>query len=193
MKKVVKQEPVKLSASDFPLQMDCQVTLEEYQAYALWTSEETRKTVKKRTLISSAILFVAGVIVMFRGMNSTWVYHDWITILGVLAMVYGVLDLFYQFVMFPSVLKKQMAKEFAKDSRLNREMTFCFAEDRMISFYKGAHQGTFFFDEVVKRQENEQLLLLSLKNGKIIVLPKRVIAAAAPEVQKILAGLGKEA
>lgn len=193
MKKTVKQEPAKLSVEDFSLKMNCQVTLEEYQNYALWTSEETRKTVKKRTMISSAIFFIAGVIIMFRGMNSTWTYHDWITILGVLFMVYGVLDLFYQFMLFPSVLKRQMAKEFAKDSRLNREMTFCFADDRMISFYKGAHQGTFFFDEVLKRQENEQLLLLTLRNSKIIVLPKRVIAAAKPEIQHILATLGKEA
>ncbi len=193
MKKTVKQEPVKLSEADFSLKMNCRVTLEEYQNYAIWTSEDTRKTVKKRTMISSAAFFIAGVIIMFRGMNSTWTYHDWITILGVLLMVYGVLDLFYQFMLFPSVLKRQMAKEFAKDSRLNREMTFCFADDRMVSFYNGAHQGTFFFDEVLKRQENDQLLLLSLKNGKIIVLPKRVIAQAAPEIQHILATLGKEA
>ena len=192
MKKTVKQEPVKLSEADFSLKMNCQVTLEEYQNYAIWTSEDTRKTVKKRTMISSAIFFIAGVIIMFRGMNSTWTYHDWITILGVLFMVYGVLDLFYQFMLFPSVLKRQMAKEFAKDNRLNREMTFCFAEDRMISFYKGAHQGTFFFDEVSKRQENDNLLLLTLKHGKIIVLPKRVIAQAAPDIQHILATLGKE-
>ena len=62
----------------------------------------------------------------------------------------------------------------------------------MISFYKGAHQGTFFFDEVSKRQENDNLLLLTLKHGKIIVLPKRVIAQAAPDIQHILATLGKE-
>ena len=127
---------------------------------------------------------------MFRGMNSTWTYHDWITILGVLFMVYGVLDLFYQFVLFKTVLKRSVAKQFRSDERLGREMTFCFAEDRMISFYKGAHQGTFYYDEVDMRQENADIIMLTLKNGKVMVFPKRIVSKADVKIQKIIAGLG---
>ncbi|MBP1581500.1 MAG: hypothetical protein J6A26_03795 [Oscillospiraceae bacterium] len=190
MKKKVQQEAVKLTVQDFPLQMNCQVSLEEYQSYAVSSSEEQRALVRKRTMLSSAVLFIAGVIVLFRGLNSDWVYHDWITIGGVLLMAYSVLDLFYQFVLFKTVLKRQIAKEYEKDQRFGREMTFCFAEDRMISFYKESHQGTYFYDEILSKEEQGPVLLLKMKNGKIMVFPKRVIQGADPQIQAIISKFG---
>ena len=189
-KKEIKQEPVKLTVDDFDLKMDCQVTLEEFQAYALWGSEEAQKAAKKKTMIYSALFFLSGLFIMYRGMNSTWVYHDWLTILGVVLVAYSLLDLFYQFVLFKTVLKRSVAKQFRSDERLGREMTFCFAEDRMISFYKGANQGTFYYDEVDMRQENTDIIMLTLKNGKVMVFPKRIVSKADVKIQKIIAGLG---
>lgn len=190
-KKELKQEPVKLTVEDFPLKMNCQVTLEEYQNYAVWSSEEERATVRKRTMISSAVLMIAGVLVLLRGLNSDWVYHDWLTIGGILLMAYAVLDLFYQLLLFKTVLKRHMAKEYAKDPRFSREMTFCFTDDHMVSFYKGAHQGTFFYDEVVKKEQLHDICLLTLNSGKIMVFPNRVLEQADPQIKEIVAHLGE--
>ncbi len=190
-KKEIKQEPVLMSVEDFPLQMNCQVSLKEYQDYAIKSSEEERKKVKNKTLMTSALFLLSGAFIIYRGVNSTWVYKDWLTILGVLCVGYGLLDVFYQFVLFGTVLKRQIAKEFKKDERLSREMTFCFAEDRMVSFYKGSHQGTFFYDEVFEKEDCGAVLLLKLKNGKVMVFPKRVVEAADPQIRTIIDGLGK--
>lgn len=189
-KKEIKQEPVKLTVDDFDLKMECQVTLEEFQAYALWGSEEAQKAAKKKTVIYSTLFFLSGLFIMYRGMNSAWVYHDWLTILGVVLVAYSLLDVFYQFVLFKSVLKRSVTKQFKTDSRLSREMTFCFAEDRMVSFYKGAHQGTFYYDEVDMRQENADIIMLTLKSGKVMVFPKRIVNNADAKIQEIIAGLG---
>lgn len=180
----------KLTVEDFPLQMPCQVTLDEYKEYALWSSREDWKKAKKRCVIQSAILLAAGVIIVWRGLQKTWVYHDILTVFGILMIGYAVFDLVFQFLMFPTLLKRNVGKEFQKDSRLGREMTFCFAEDRMVSFYEGGHQGTLFYEDVIRREENQKMLLLSLKNGKNMVFPKRVINQAKPEIQDILARLG---
>ncbi len=190
-KKEIKQEPALLTVEDFPLQMDCQVSLKEYQNYAISSSEEERKKVKNKTLMTSALFLLSGAFIIYRGVSSTWVYKDWLTILGVLCVGYALLDVFYQFILFSTVLKRHIAKEFKKDERLSREMTFCFAEDRMVSFYKGSHQGTFFYDEVAEKEDCGEILLLKLKNGKVMVFPKRVIAAADPQIQTIINGLGK--
>ena len=190
MKKDIKQETGKLTMDAFPLQMECQVTLEEYQAYALWGSKEAQKQAKKKTLVLSAVLFLAGAVILYRGLQKNWVYHDLLTVFGILLMGYAILDLFYQFVLFKLVLKRNISKQFQKDERLKRKMTFCFAEDRMISFYKGNHQGTFFYDEVVQKQENDQIIMLTLKNGKVMVFPKRIVQQAKPEIQEIIARLG---
>jgi len=193
MKKEVKKEPVLMKAEDFSLQMPCQVSVEEYQNYAVWSSEEERKTVRTRTIATSIIFLISGALIIYRGLHSTWTYSDLLTILGVLLIGYGVLDVFYQFFLFKSVLKKHIAKEYKKEERYSREVTFCFAEDKVVSFWKGQHQATYYYDEVLTRKENEQLLLLTLKSGKILVWPQRVIKAASPEIQEIIARLGKEA
>lgn len=181
-----KMDGNKLRVEDFPLQMNCQVQLEEYQSYAIQSSEELRKQVKKRTVLTSAVLLIVGAVLMRYGVGSSWIYQDCITILGVLMMAYAVVDVFYQLFFFQIVLKRNIAKEYAKDPRLSREMTFCFAEDRMVSFYKGAHQGTFFYDEVQKTERLSDLLLLSLNNGKIMVFPYRVLEQADPKIREIL-------
>ncbi len=190
-KKEIKQEPALLTMEDFPLQMNCQVTLKEYQNYAITSSAEERKKVKNKTLLTSALFLLSGIFIIYRGVTSTWVYKDWLTILGVLCAGYAILDVFYQFILFGTVLKRQIAKEFKQDERLGRDMTFCFAEDRMVSFYKGSHQGTFYYDEVAEQEDCGDIQLLKLKNGKVMVFPKRVIAAADPQIQQIIHGLGK--
>lgn len=190
MKKEIKQEPIKLTVDDFPLQMQCKVSLEEYQNYALWGSEEAQNVAKKKSLKWGLVLILAGIAVLYRGLTSTWVYHDWLTIIAVLLMAYAVVDIFYQYVLFRSVLKHSIKKQYNEDSRLGREMTFCFAEDRMVSFYKGAHQGTFYYDEVTERQENDSILMLTVKSGKVIVFPKHIVEKAQPEIQNIIARLG---
>lgn len=191
MKKEQKKEPALLKVEDFPLQMNCQVSLEEYQNYAVWSSEEERKTVRTRTIATSIIFLISGALIIYRGLHSTWTYSDLLTVLGVLLMGYGLLDVFYQFFLFQTVLKRHIAKEYKKEERYSREVTFCFAEDKVISFWKGQHQATYYYDEVLSRKENEQLLLLTLKSGKILVWPQRVIQSAAPEIQDIIARLGK--
>lgn len=193
MKKEVKKEPVLMKAEDFPLQMPCQVKMEEYQHYAVWSSEEERKTVRTRTIATTIIFLISGALIIYRGLNSSWTYSDLLTILGVLLMGYGIIDVFYQFFLFKSVLRKHIAKEYKKEERYSREVTFCFAEDKVVSFWKGQHQSTYYYDEILSRKENEKLLLLTMKNGKILVWPQRVIKEASAEIQAIIAGLGKEA
>lgn len=193
MKKEVKKETVLMKMEDFPLQMNCQVSLEEYQDYAVWSSEEERKTVRTRTIATSIIFLISGALIIYRGLHSDWSYSDLLTVLGVLLMGYGVLDVFYQFFLFKTALKKHIAKEYKKEERYRREVTFCFAEDKIISFWKGQHQATYYYDEVLKRKENDKLLLLTMKNGKVLVFPQRAIKGAGAEIQNIIAALGKEA
>lgn len=193
MKKEVKKEPVLMKVEDFPLQMPCQVKMEEYQHYAVWSSEEERKTVRTRTIATTIIFLISGALIIYRGLNSSWTYSDLLTILGVLLMGYGIIDVFYQFFLFKSVLRKHIANEYKKEERYSREVTFCFAEDKVVSFWKGQHQSTYYYDEILSRKENEKLLLLTMKNGKILVWPQRVIKEADAEIQAIIAGLGKEA
>lgn len=189
MKKNIKQENTKLTVDDFNLKMNCQVTLEEFQEYALWGSEDAQKVAKKKSAISALFLSLAGAFLIYRGLTMNWVYHDWLTIIGVILIAYSLMDLFYQFVLFRAILKRSIVKQFNGDERLGRNMTFCFEDDRMVSFYNGNHQGTFFYDEVVKKQESQNIIMLTLKNGKVMVFPKRIIAQADSKIQKIIADL----
>jgi len=191
MKKKTQGPSPKRTADDYELQLRCQVSLEDYQDYALFTSQESRKKVRRRTLLTSSLLCVVGLLLAVGGTRSAWAYNDLITVLGVLTAVFALTDVFYQFFLFPSVLRRNIAKEYRKDSRLGREQLFCFGEDHMSSFYQGVHQGTFFYDEVLGRQENERLLLLSLKNGKILVFPKAQLAKAQPELRQLIDSLGR--
>lgn len=194
MKKKQKQQDSspKRTLEDYPLQLPCQVSLEDYQDYALFSSQESRKKVRRRTALTSAVLTVVGLLLAVYGSaKSSWAYNDLVTVLGVLVVAFALTDVFYQFFLFPSVLRRNIAKEYRRDSRLGRELIFCFGEDHMSSFYEGVHQGTFFYDEVLSRQENQRLLLLSLKNGKIIVFPKAQLAGAAPEIRQIIDSLGR--
>lgn len=192
-KKQKQQETTpKRSMEDYDLQLPCQVSLEDYQDYALFSSQESRKKIRRRTALTSAVLAVVGLLLALYGSTrSTWAYNDLVTVLGVLVLAFALTDVFYQFFLFPSVLRRNIAKEYRRDSRLGRELIFCFGEDHMSSFYEGSHQGTFFYDEVLSRQENERLLLLSLKNGKIIVFPKAQLAKAPAKVQQIIDSLGR--
>ena len=180
----------KLTVEDFPLQMLCRVTLEEYQNYAVWSSKESREKNKKKCLIQSAVLIVAGLIIVYQGLMKTWVYHDILTVFGILLIGYSLFDLFYQFIMFNTILKRTITKDFKKDPRLGRDMTFCFAEDHMASFYEGKHQGTFYYDDVIRKEEIQGLVLLSLKNGKTMVFPQHIIDGADPKIQEIISKLG---
>lgn len=189
MRKELKKETHQ-TVHDFPLQMNCQVTLEEYKKYALWAGQKDRGKTKKRCVIQSAVLLAAGAAIVYQGFLKQWAYHDILTVLGILLIGYAIFDVVLEFLLFPVLLGRNVAKEFHKDARLGREMTFCFAEDRMVSFYNETHQGTFYYDDVIKKEEIDQLILISLKNGKTMVFPKRVIEKADPKIQSIIAGLG---
>ena len=40
-----------------------------------------------------------------------------------------------------------------------------------------------------KKQESQNIIMLTLKNGKVMVFPKRIIAQADSKIQKIIADL----
>lgn len=105
-------------------------------------------------------------------------------------MAYQVFNLIYTYLMFPKALERTVLKELEKDSRLLKEITLCFEPDKIISFSGGAHQATFFSEDIRKKQETDHNWILILRNGKNVVIPKRAVSQGDDQVQAILAKAG---
>lgn len=166
------------TVDDFENRMKCTVNLEEYVEYALIHSKHHQKKAQKKALVLSALLAVCSVLVGYQSQTQGWEYKDLWLVFAILVFTYAMFDLFYQFIMFSHLLKKSITKEFKKDSRLSRTMDFCFTDEKMVSFYEGKHQGTFFYDEVTQKEITPSMVILFLKNGKNILLPKRDLEQA---------------
>lgn len=178
-----------LTVDDFANRMKCSVQLEEYVEYALIHAKPHQEKAQKKTLLLSAVLTACSVLVGYQSQTKNWEYGELWLVFAILVFAYAMFDLFYQFVMFRSLLKKSVAKEFKKDPRLSRTMDFCFAKDKMVSFYNGKHQGTFFYDEVIRKEVTPSMVILFLKNGKNILLPKRDLEQANSFIQETIANL----
>lgn len=172
----MKQE--KQTLSDFPHQLTFQLTKEDFIEYGTETSQPQLEKTRQRAWLFALIFGVVGTAFLVKGFLGTGRMSQLFTVAGVVLIAYQAFNLVYNYFVFPAALKKSVAKEVEKDPRLTQAMTLCFDEEKIVSFCGGKHQVTFFIKDIVKRKSTALCLVLVLKNGKQLVIPKRELEKA---------------
>ena len=110
---------------------------------------------------------------------------------GVLMIVFQLFNLFYNFVMFPIALRHSVSKELKKDTSLLEPMEYAFEPDKIVCFLNGRHRSTTLCSEIFEVEKDDQTLVLKIKNGKRIIIPKAALEHADPVIREQVAALGK--
>ena len=108
-----------------------------------------------------------------------------------LMIVFQLFNLFYNFVMFPIALRHSVSKELKKDTSLLEPMEYAFEPDKIVCFLNGRHRSTTLCSEIFEVEKNDQTLVLKIKNGKRIIIPKTALEQAHPVIREQVAALGK--
>lgn len=70
-------------------------------------------------------------------------------------------------------------------------MEYAFEPDKIVCFLNGRHRSTTLCSEIFEVEKNDQTLVLKIKNGKRIIIPKTALEQADPVIREQVAALGK--
>lgn len=184
-KQVAKKE--KRSVHDFEHQITFRLDVEDYVEYSQFQAAPGWKKSKKKAWLYMAIFGISGIVLLIRGLSGERSWEtDLYIVAGVIALFYQGFYFIYTFFMFPKALAKAVRKEFAADSRLAQKMTLCFDDDKIVSFSGTVHQSTFFKGDILSRCSTENHLILVMRNGKNVVIPKRVLDGADEVIRQMI-------
>lgn len=186
MKQQKAQNTPKTRAEDFPHRMTFQLTEEDYQEYSMLHAAPQWEKNKKKANLYAFVFTVLGGIALVRGFLSQDRMREILLVVGVVLIAYQVFNLIYTYKVFPAALRRSVRREIAKDARMVRPTTLCFDEDKIVSFSGGAHQSSYFLEEVLGRSQTRSAWILAMKNGKNLVIPKRELERADQEIRRMV-------
>ena len=111
-------------------------------------------------------------------------WSDIYLIAGVVMIVFQLFNLFYNFVMFPVTLKRSVLKELKKDPSLLMPMEYAFEPDKIVCFLNGKHRSSVLVDDISGLEETAQTVIIEVKDGRRIIVPKDLLEKAEPVIQK---------
>lgn len=174
----------KRSLDDFTHRMTVQLQENHYIDYALSHSQDQINKGKKKAVIWAVIFTVIGVFAIYKGvsMNDRW--SDVYLTLGILFIVFQIFNLIYNFIMFPIALKRSILKELKKDPSLLEPMEYAFEPDKIVCFLNGKHRNTILTEDISGIEETEQTVILQIKSGRRVIIPRETLDAADSVIQK---------
>ncbi len=174
----------KRSLDDFTHRMTVQLQENHYIDYALSHSQDQINKGKKKAVIWAVIFTVIGVFAIYKGvsMNDRW--SDVYLTLGILFIVFQIFNLVYNFIMFPIALKRSILKELKKDPSLLEPMEYAFEPDKIVCFLNGKHRNTILTEDISGIEETEQTVILQIKIGRRVIIPRETLDAADSVIQK---------
>ena len=130
------------------------------------------------------LFFVLGCIAIYKGTMTEEQWSDIYLIAGVVMIVFQLFNLFYNFVMFPVALKRSVLKELKKDPSLLMPMEYAFEPDKIVCFLNGKHRSSVLVDDISGLEETAQTVIIEVKDGRRIIVPKDLLEKAEPVIQK---------
>ncbi len=187
MKNTKNQEQAqKRSLSDFEHCMTVQLKEKYYIDYAMAHSKEQIKTNRKKALLWAALFVVLGLIALYKGTSMEGRWADVYLTGGLLLIIFQLFNLFHHFVMFPIALKQSVCKELKKDPSLLMPMEYAFEPDKLVCFMDGKHRNTVMTEDIFGVEDTEETIILQVKNGKRVIIPKASIEQADDVIKKQL-------
>ena len=190
-KENVQNTSEKRSVNDFEHRMTIQLTEQHYIDYAMAHSQDQIKKGRQRAILWAVLFTVVGCVAIYRGAFMEGWMSEIYLVAGVLMIVFQLFNLFYNFVMFPIALRHSVSKELKKDTSLLEPMEYAFEPDKIVCFLNGRHRSTTLCSEIFEVEKNDQTLVLKIKNGKRIIIPKTALEQADPVIREQVAALGK--
>ena len=178
-KENVQNTSEKRSVNDFEHRMTIQLTEQHYIDYAMAHSQDQIKKGRQRAILWAVLFTVVGCVAIYRGAFMEGWMSEIYLVAGVLMIVFQLFNLFYNFVMFPIALRHSVSKELKKDTSLLEPMEYAFEPDKIVCFL------------IFEVKKNDQTLVLKIKNGKRIIIPKTALEQADPVIREQVAALGK--
>lgn len=178
------------SPEDFDHKLTFSLSQEDYLEYSRSQSAPMWKKTRKKTLIYLGVFVVLGIAALVRAQyTQDPLWKDIYSVGGVLLIVYQLFNVFYNFWIFPKAMERSVLKELKKDPRTLQEVTLCFDEEKIVSFCQGAHQSSFFYEDILYRKETPRVQILEMRNGKCLVLPKTVLEQADETIRQKVEGI----
>ena len=174
----------KRQLSDFEHRMTIQLKEDYYVDYALSHSKEQIRHNRQKAILWTVLFFVLGCIAIYKGTMTEEQWSDIYLIAGVVMIVFQLFNLFYNFVMFPVALKRSVLKELKKDPSLLMPMEYAFEPDKIVCFLNGKHRSSVLVDEISGLEETAQTVIIEVKDGRRIIVPKDLLEKAEPVIQK---------
>ena len=194
-KEKVQNTSEKRSVNDFEHRMTIQLTEQHYIDYAMAHSQDQIKKGRQRAILSAVLIAIISFFLVWAllGLEHWGLYVAILSglVAGVLMIVFQLFNLFYNFVMFPIALRHSVSKELKKDTSLLEPMEYAFEPDKIVCFLNGRHRSTTLCSEIFEVEKNDQTLVLKIKNGKRIIIPKTALEQADPVIREQVAALGK--
>lgn len=190
-KENVQNRSEKRSVNDFEHRMTIQLTERHYIDYAMAHSQDQIKKGRQRAILWAVLFTVLGCVAIYRGAFMDGWMSEIYLVAGVVMIIFQVFNLFYNFVMFPIALKNSVVKELKKDPSLLEPMEYAFEPDKIVCFLNGKHRSTTMVSEIFEVEQNGDVLVLKIKNGKRIILPKAALQQADPVIREQVQALGK--
>lgn len=183
----------KRSVDDFEHKMTFRLQQKDYIEYSLFEAMPEWEKNKNKAKLYTVIFTITGMIALVRGllMEQGWLSDIYIAA-GIVFLVFQGVNLFYTYKMFPKALEKAVTKEISGDDRLAKEMTLCFDPDKIVSFSGHAHQASFFKEDMMKRKNTENNIIILMRNGKSLVIPKREFEKADKTIQEVIQTVKQE-
>lgn len=174
----------KRQLSDFEHRMTIQLKESHYVDYAMAHSQDQIRRGRQKAILWAVLFFVLGCIAIYKGVMTENQWSDIYLTAGVLMIVFQLFNLFYNFVMFPIALRRSVLRELKKDPSLLMPMEYAFEPDKIVCFLNGKHRSSVLVDDISGLEETAQTVIIEVKDGRRIIVPKDLLEKAEPVIQK---------
>lgn len=174
----------KRQLSDFEHRMTIQLKESHYVDYAMAHSQDQIRRGRQKAILWAVLFFVLGCIAIYKGVMTENQWSDIYLTAGVLMIVFQLFNLFYNFVMFPIVLRRSVLRELKKDPSLLMPMEYAFEPDKIVCFLEGRHRSSVLVEDISDLEETEQTFIIEIKDGRRIIVPKETLERAETVIQK---------
>lgn len=174
----------KRQLSDFEHRMTIQLKESHYVDYAMAHSQDQIRRGRQKAILWAVLFFVLGCIAIYKGAMTENQWSDIYLTAGVLMIVFQLFNLFYNFVMFPIVLRRSVLRELKKDPSLLMPMEYAFEPDKIVCFLEGRHRSSVLVEDISDLEETEQTFIIEIKDGRRIIVPKETLERAETVIQK---------
>lgn len=179
----------KKRVEDFPHQITFQLNKSDYIEYSRVQSKPQWELTKRKARFYLVIFSIISAALLARGYFEEGRMAQLYIVAAILIFAYQIFNLYYSYKVFPKALTRSIEKELEKDPRLMKSITICFEPDKIISFSEGVHQASFFIEDIRKKEQTENNIILGLRNGKNLVIPKRETEKADNEIKNAIESL----